>query len=85
MIGAGRFVPVSNRHLARVLLPVTACAAAMAGFVLLVQAPIHAALGDRLGLFAAVGVGVLAYAALAQTFMRDTVRSALGFFMRRGT
>ncbi len=85
VVGAGRFVPVSNRHLARVLLPVTACAAAMAGFVLLVQAPIHAALGDRLGLFAAVGVGVLAYAALAQTFMRDTVRSALGFFMRRGT
>jgi O-antigen/teichoic acid export membrane protein len=81
--GAGRFVPVSNRRLARVLLPVTACAAAMAGLVLLVQDPVQAILGDRAGLFAAVGVGVLTYAALAQTFMRDTVRSTRGFFTRR--
>jgi O-antigen/teichoic acid export membrane protein len=81
--GAGRLVPVSNRSLARVLAPITACAAAMAGLVLLVQDPIQAALGDRPGLFVAVGLGVLAYAGLAQVFMRDTLRTALGFFMRR--
>ncbi|SDO31509.1 polysaccharide transporter, PST family [Methylobacterium phyllostachyos] len=79
----GRFVPVGNRQLARSLLPVTACAAAMAGLVLLVQNPIHAILGDRVGLFAAVGVGILAYAGLAQFFMRDAVRTALGYFLRR--
>ncbi|MCJ2066854.1 lipopolysaccharide biosynthesis protein [Methylobacterium sp. J-088] len=81
----GRIVPVSNRQLARALLPVTACSAAMAALVLLIQDPIHAALGDRLGLFVAVGIGILAYAGLAQVFMRDTVSSALGFFLRRTT
>jgi hypothetical protein len=80
---AGRLVPVGNRRLVRALLPVTACAAAMAGLVLLVQGPILAALGDRLGLFAAVGIGILAYAGLAQLVMRDTVRTALGYFLRR--
>ena len=55
----------------------------MAGLVLLVQGPIQDALGDRLGLFASVGIGILAYAGLAQTYMRDTVRTALGFFLRR--
>lgn len=79
----GRFVPVGNGRLVRALLPVTTCSAAMAALVLLVQGPIHATLGDRIGLFAAVGVGVLAYAVLAQFFMRDTVRSALDFFLRR--
>ena len=81
--GAGRFVPVSNRHLVGMLLPVTACAGVMAGLVLLVQDPLHAALGDRIGLFAAVGTGILVYAALAQIFMRDTLRTALGLLMRR--
>ncbi|MCJ2072366.1 lipopolysaccharide biosynthesis protein [Methylobacterium sp. J-030] len=80
---AGRFVPLGNRQLARALLPVTTCSAAMAALVLLAQEPIHAALGDRFGLFATVGVGLLTYAGLAQVFMRDTVRSALGFFLRR--
>ncbi|MBE7198077.1 MAG: oligosaccharide flippase family protein, partial [Parafilimonas terrae] len=80
---AGRLIPVGNRDLARALLPVTTCSTAMAALVLLVQDPIHAALGDRFGLFAAVGVGILAYAGLAQFFMRDTVRSALGFFLQR--
>ena len=79
----GGLVPVGNRHLARVLLPVTACAAVMAGLVLLIQGPIHDVLGDRLGLFAAVAIGVLAYAGLAQVLMRDTLRTALGFFLRR--
>jgi PST family polysaccharide transporter len=79
----GRIVPVSNRQLVLALLPVTACSAVMAALVLMIQDPIHAALGDRLGLFAAVGIGILAYAGLAQMFMRDTVRSALGFFLRR--
>jgi len=80
---AGRFIPVGNRQLARSLLSVTACSAAMAGLVLLVQGPIHAVLGDRIGLFATVGVGILAYAGLAELFMRDTVRTALGYFLRR--
>jgi O-antigen/teichoic acid export membrane protein len=80
---AGRLVPVSNLNLARVLLPVTTCAAVMAGLVLLVQDPIREALGDRFGLFAAVGVGVLAYAGLAQALMRSTVRTALAYFLRR--
>ncbi|MCJ2136289.1 lipopolysaccharide biosynthesis protein [Methylobacterium sp. J-026] len=83
--GIGRLVPIGNRSLARALLPVTACSAAMAGLVLVVQEPIHAALGDRIGLFGAVGIGILAYAGLAQLFMRDTVSTALGFFLRRTT
>ncbi|GJE11497.1 lipopolysaccharide biosynthesis protein [Methylobacterium longum] len=79
----GRLVPVGNRSVFRVLTPVTACAIVMAGLVLLVQGPIQDALGDRLGLFASVGIGILAYAGLAQTYMRDTVRTALGLFLRR--
>ena len=79
----GRRVPVGNRTVVRLLAPVTACAAVMAGLVLLVQTPIHAVLGDRLGLFASIGVGILAYAGLAWAFMHDTVRTALGFFLRR--
>lgn len=83
VVRAGRLVPVSNGRLARVLMPATACAGAMAGLVLLVQDPIHHALGDRLGLFASVGVGMLAYGGLALLFMRPTVRAAIGFFARR--
>jgi len=56
----------------------------MAALVLLVQEPIHAALGDRLGLFACVTLGMLAYGTLALAFLRPTVRAALGFFARRG-
>jgi PST family polysaccharide transporter len=84
VLRAGRFVPVSNGRLVGVLLPATACAGAMAALVLLVQEPIHDALGDRLGLIACVTLGMLAYGALALVFLRPTVRSALGFFVRRG-
>jgi hypothetical protein len=80
---AGKFVPVSNWQLTKVLLPSTACAAVMAGLVLLVKAPVDAALGDRIGLFVVVAIGMAIYAGLAMIFMRDVLRSALGFFARR--
>ena len=67
----------------RLLAPITLCAGAMAGLVLLVQTPIHAAFGDRLGLVAAVGIGIAAYVSLAWIFMRDTLRTAVGLFLRR--
>ncbi|WP_457104997.1 lipopolysaccharide biosynthesis protein [Methylobacterium sp. P5_C11] len=79
----GRVLPVSNGRVVRILLPITLCAGAMAGLVLVVQDPLHAILGDRIGLFAAVGVGILAYAGLARVFLWDTLRTALGFLMRR--
>ncbi|KAA0124680.1 lipopolysaccharide biosynthesis protein [Methylobacterium sp. P1-11] len=80
---AGRVVPVTNGRLVQLLAPITLCAGAMAGLVLVVQSPVHAALGDRVGLFAAVGIGIAAYLGLAWIFMRGTLRTAVGLFLRR--
>ncbi len=74
---------MTNGRLVRILKPITLCAGAMAGLVLLVQSPLDAALGDRFGLFAAIGTGIVAYLGLAWFLMRDTLRTALGFFLRR--
>lgn len=78
-----RFAAVTNGAIARMLAPSTLCAMAMAALVLLLQDPIDALLGPRLGLAACIGLGILAYAGLASLFMADALRSAAGLLGRR--